>query len=224
MTSNSPTGVCDSSVRSGVLRREQLGELLLRRQEHALADDVVLGVEQAVDRLEAEVGHADPVGVRETPARRAADRRAACGCSRFLSRGWPVRVRAVARTSMVRVRLEPDVGVSTAVDLSSSTTRDRRRRSSRAVGHLTLAPPGAGGTPARRRRRGSRDPRSKPSRHRVTQPRSTRQRPRGRHARHPTAEPASADRAAAAARSTVAGRHRHARGARLGAQPRAASV
>ena len=65
MTSNSPTGVCDSSVSSGAFAAEQLGELLLRRQEDPLADDVVLGVEQAVDRLEAEVRHADPVGVRK---------------------------------------------------------------------------------------------------------------------------------------------------------------
>ena len=81
------------------LRRRQLGQLLLRRQEEPLADDVVLGVEQAVDRLEAEVRHPDPVGVRETPARRADDRRAASGRSRFPSRGCAVRVRAVPRTS-----------------------------------------------------------------------------------------------------------------------------
>ena len=45
--------------------RDQLGELLFRRQEDALADDVVLGVEEAVHRLKAEVRHPDPVGVRE---------------------------------------------------------------------------------------------------------------------------------------------------------------
>ena len=37
-------------------------------------------------------------------APRANDRRAACGCSRFLSRGFLVRVRAVARTSWRRRR------------------------------------------------------------------------------------------------------------------------
>ena len=77
MTSKSPTGVCDSSVTSGAFAADELGELLLRRQEEPLADDVGLGVEQAVDGLEAEVRHPDPVGVRETRARRAADRRAA---------------------------------------------------------------------------------------------------------------------------------------------------
>ena len=40
--SNSRTGVCDSSVTSGVLDGEQLGQFLFRRQEHPLADDVVL--------------------------------------------------------------------------------------------------------------------------------------------------------------------------------------
>jgi hypothetical protein len=33
----------------------QCGELLFRRQEHPLADDVVADVEEAVDRLKAEV-------------------------------------------------------------------------------------------------------------------------------------------------------------------------
>ena len=42
MTSNSPTGVCDSSVTSGAPDCEQLRELLLRRQEDPLADDVRL--------------------------------------------------------------------------------------------------------------------------------------------------------------------------------------
>ncbi len=61
------------------LRCQQVGQLLLRRQEHPLADDVVLRVEQAVDRLKAEVGHANPVRVREhqrdaqAPAVRLAD-------------------------------------------------------------------------------------------------------------------------------------------------------
>ena len=47
------------------LARHQLGELLLGRQEHALAHHVLLVVEQAVHRLEPQVGHPDPVGVRE---------------------------------------------------------------------------------------------------------------------------------------------------------------
>src|SRR5204862_3815776 len=41
------------------------GQLLLRRQEETLADDVVLAVEEAVDRLETEVRHPDPIGVGE---------------------------------------------------------------------------------------------------------------------------------------------------------------
>ena len=40
-------------------------ELLLRRQEHALADDALVGVEELVDGLEAEVRHPDEVGVRK---------------------------------------------------------------------------------------------------------------------------------------------------------------
>jgi hypothetical protein len=39
------------------------GHFALGRQEGPLAHDPVLGVEQTVDRLEAEVGHADEVGV-----------------------------------------------------------------------------------------------------------------------------------------------------------------
>ena len=45
--------------------REQGGQILLGRQEHALADDALVGVEQPVDGLQAEVGHPDEVGVRE---------------------------------------------------------------------------------------------------------------------------------------------------------------
>ena len=65
MTSNSLTGVCDSSVTIRVPDCEQRRQLLLRRQEHALAHDVGLVVEQPVDRLEAEVRHPDEIGVRE---------------------------------------------------------------------------------------------------------------------------------------------------------------
>ena len=43
--------------------RDQFGQLLLRRQEHALAHHVVLRVEEAVDGLEAEIRHPDPVSV-----------------------------------------------------------------------------------------------------------------------------------------------------------------
>ncbi len=46
-------------------RGQQLSELLFRRQEHALTDDVVARVEEPVHRLEAQVGHADPVRVGE---------------------------------------------------------------------------------------------------------------------------------------------------------------
>ena len=42
-----------------------LRELLLRRQEKSLADDVLFVIEQPVHRLEAEVRHADPVRVRK---------------------------------------------------------------------------------------------------------------------------------------------------------------
>ena len=44
---------------------KHLGQLLLRRQEDAFADDVVALVEEAVHGLETEVGHADEVGVGE---------------------------------------------------------------------------------------------------------------------------------------------------------------
>ena len=51
-------------------------QLLLRRQEHALAHHVVEVVEEPVDRLEAEVRHPDEVGVgkRERDAQPAAVR------------------------------------------------------------------------------------------------------------------------------------------------------
>ena len=45
--------------------RGQLRKLLLGRKKKPFADDVRFSVEQPVDRLEAEVGHADPVGVRK---------------------------------------------------------------------------------------------------------------------------------------------------------------
>ena len=46
-------------------RRQQGLQFLLRRQKHALTDDVGVLVEEAVNRLEAEVGHSDEVGVRK---------------------------------------------------------------------------------------------------------------------------------------------------------------
>ena len=46
-------------------RRRERRQLLFRRQEKPFADDVVFGVEETVDRLKAEVRHADPVRVRE---------------------------------------------------------------------------------------------------------------------------------------------------------------
>lgn len=65
MTSKSLTGVCDSSVSSGV-RDFELGlHFLLPRQKCALADDVVQVVEEAVDRLQAEAGHADVIRIRK---------------------------------------------------------------------------------------------------------------------------------------------------------------
>ncbi|PYR50587.1 MAG: hypothetical protein DMF89_08670 [Acidobacteria bacterium] len=46
-------------------RTEELGQLLLGRQEDPFADDVLLCVEEAVHRLEPEIGHPDPIRVRE---------------------------------------------------------------------------------------------------------------------------------------------------------------
>ena len=43
----------------------ELSKLLFRRQEKSLADDIIVCIEQAVDRLEPEVGHPDEVGVGE---------------------------------------------------------------------------------------------------------------------------------------------------------------
>ena len=44
---------------------EHARDLGLRRQEHALAHDALVGVEERVDGLQAEVRHPDEVGVRE---------------------------------------------------------------------------------------------------------------------------------------------------------------
>jgi hypothetical protein len=41
------------------------GEFLFGRQEHPLAHHALVGVEQPVHRLEPEIRHADPVGVRK---------------------------------------------------------------------------------------------------------------------------------------------------------------
>ena len=38
-------------------------DLALGRQERALADDAILGVEERIDRLEAEIGHPDEIGI-----------------------------------------------------------------------------------------------------------------------------------------------------------------
>ena len=46
-------------------RRDLRGELLLGRQEHALAHDVRFLVEQLVDGLQPQVRHPDEIGVRE---------------------------------------------------------------------------------------------------------------------------------------------------------------
>ncbi len=46
-------------------RGEHALQLFSRRQEEPLADDVGLIVEEAINGLEAEVGHPDEVGVRE---------------------------------------------------------------------------------------------------------------------------------------------------------------
>ena len=65
MTSKSAIGVCDSRRHEARAAQLELGQRLLRRQEEALADDVVDVVEELIDRLEAQVGHPDVVGVRE---------------------------------------------------------------------------------------------------------------------------------------------------------------
>ena len=44
-------------------RRQQLGQFLFRRQEDALAHDVVLRIQQAIHGLEAEVRHPDPISI-----------------------------------------------------------------------------------------------------------------------------------------------------------------
>jgi hypothetical protein len=44
---------------------DQFGKLLLGRQKKPFAHDVRFGVEEAIHRLQAEIGHADPVGIRE---------------------------------------------------------------------------------------------------------------------------------------------------------------
>ena len=59
------------------LARHQLRQLLLGRQEHALADNVLLVVEQAVHGLEPQVRHPDPVRCSGRRARCAGGRRAA---------------------------------------------------------------------------------------------------------------------------------------------------
>ena len=63
--SKSRTGVCDSIVTIRAPDCEQALQLLLGRQEHALAHDVGLIVEEPVNRLEAQVGHPDEVRVRK---------------------------------------------------------------------------------------------------------------------------------------------------------------
>ena len=60
----SRTGVCDSIVTSGSRRRGGRN-LLLRRQEDALTHDAVVGVEEWVNRLQAEIRHPHEVGVGE---------------------------------------------------------------------------------------------------------------------------------------------------------------
>ena len=62
----------DVEIRDGRLRLERQqrraalelrAQFLLRRQEDALADDIIQVVEQPVDRLEPQAGHADPVRI-----------------------------------------------------------------------------------------------------------------------------------------------------------------
>ncbi len=44
---------------------QEIRQLLLRRQEHALAHDALVGVEEAVDGLQPQIRHPDEVGVRK---------------------------------------------------------------------------------------------------------------------------------------------------------------
>ncbi len=48
-----------------VVAPQHLGQFLLGRQEHALADDVVDVIEEPVDRLQPEARHAHVVGIRK---------------------------------------------------------------------------------------------------------------------------------------------------------------
>ena len=62
--SNSPTGVCDSSVTSPARGAQRL-QLALRREERAFAHDPVFRVEKRYTVWKSEVGHPDEVGIRE---------------------------------------------------------------------------------------------------------------------------------------------------------------
>ena len=65
MTSKSLTGVCDSIVTSGVLDASSSASSCLGGRNTRSQTMSSLRVEQAVDRLEAEVRHPDPVRVGE---------------------------------------------------------------------------------------------------------------------------------------------------------------
>ena len=127
---------------SGVASGEQLSQFLLRRQEHPLADDVVLGVEEAVDRLEIRGWTCQPSTCSETPVPRAAVAVRLSGRSRLLSRGFERRVRAVARSSRVpgvrRVDGRHTAAVSSAMDHLARTI-ERSRSAGAGTGDRALS-------------------------------------------------------------------------------------
>ena len=55
----------DATDSVGRTMGDELSKLLLGGQEDSFAHDVVLRIEETVHGLEAEIGHADPVGVWE---------------------------------------------------------------------------------------------------------------------------------------------------------------
>src|SRR5262249_44526930 len=101
----------------------QFRKLLLGRQEHSLADDVVLLIEQAVDGLEAEVRHPDPVSVRE--GERDAQTIAVwlLDVANLFRKGSQC---ALAPLPGLHVRIRPTAGIAYSSG-SSSTTQTKAR-------------------------------------------------------------------------------------------------
>ena len=119
------------------LGREQLLQLLFGRQEHPLAHDVIFGVEEPVDRLEPEVRHSDPVGVRkgerhaQTIAVRLLDvadfLRKGELCALALFPGFHAVIRPVLRRVEASGRSGSDVGVLVCRGSIYSTTANAGR-------------------------------------------------------------------------------------------------